>query len=159
MLTEDGQLVEVDVKHLTGTATKIENKRDTGLGKDEKDNQIKNQPIMDDQINSRRDFIAGALTTVACASCSCGGKDHSHDETEVKPSGEKVKLLSVNGEVIEVDRAFLKPVPDLPQPSNDIERKGIEGKKFVMVIDLSRCKNVGKCRESCNHAHCASSRP
>ena len=108
---------------------------------------------MDDQINSRRDFIAGALTTVACASCSCGGKGHSHDEKEVKPSGEKVKLLSVNGEVIEVDRAFLKPVPDLPQPSNDIERKGIEGKKFVMVIDLSRCKNVGKCRESCNHAH------
>jgi len=108
---------------------------------------------MDDQINSRRDFIAGALTTVACASCSCGGKGHSHDETEVKPSGEKVKLLSVNGEVIEVDRAFLKPVPDLPQPSNEIERIGIEGKKFVMVIDLSRCKNVGKCRESCNHAH------
>jgi Fe-S-cluster-containing dehydrogenase component len=23
----------------------------------------------------------------------------------------------------------------------------------VMVIDLSRCKNVGACRESCNHAH------
>ena len=108
---------------------------------------------MDDQIKSRREFIAGALTTVACASCSCGGKGHSHDETEVKPSGEKVKLLSVNGEVIEVDRAFLKPVPDLPQPSNEIERIGIEGKKFVMVIDLSRCKNVGKCRESCNHAH------
>jgi len=107
---------------------------------------------MDDQIKSRRDFIAGALTTVACASCSCGN-NHSHDETVVKPSGEKVKLLSVNGEVIEVDRAFLKPVPDLPQPSNAMERKGIEGKKFVMVIDLSRCKNVGKCRESCNHAH------
>ena len=69
---------------------------------------------MDDQIKSRRDFIAGALTTVACASCSCG-HDHSHDETEVQPSGEKVKLLSVTGEVIEVDRAFLKPVPDLPQ--------------------------------------------
>jgi molybdopterin-containing oxidoreductase family iron-sulfur binding subunit len=59
----------------------------------------------------------------------------------------------VNGEVIEVDRAFLKPVPDLPQPTNAIERQGIEGKKFVMVIDLARCKNVGACKQACNHAH------
>ena len=105
---------------------------------------------MDDQITSRRAFITGGLTGTACASCSCGKNEK---EPEVQASGEKVKLLSVNGEVIEVDRAFLKPVPDLPQPSNAVERKGIEGKKFVMVIDLSRCKNVGACRDSCNHAH------
>jgi len=30
---------------------------------------------------------------------------------------------------------------------------GIEGKKFVMVIDLSRCRNLKKCQEACNHAH------
>jgi Fe-S-cluster-containing dehydrogenase component len=64
-----------------------------------------------------------------------------------------VKLLSVDGEVIEIDKAFLKPVPDLPAVSNAEERKGIAGKKFVMVIDLARCKNVGACKEACNHAH------
>jgi Fe-S-cluster-containing dehydrogenase component len=108
---------------------------------------------IDDAISSRRAFISGGITAATCgAACSCGN-NHSHDELEAKPSGEKVKLLSVNGEVIEVDRAFLKPVPDLPPVSNAEARKGIDGKKFVMVIDLSRCKNVGACRESCNHAH------
>jgi len=109
---------------------------------------------MDDNITSRREFIAGGLAAaVACTNCSCGGKGHTHAEEEIKATGEKVKLLSVNGEVIEVDKAFLKPVPDLPTVSNAAERVGIKGKKFVMVIDLARCKNVGKCRESCNHAH------
>jgi len=107
---------------------------------------------MDDSITSRRAFITGGLTGAACASCSCG-KNHSHEEVEPKPSGEKVKLLSVDGQVIEVDKAFLKPVPDLPRVSNEEERRGIAGKKFVMVIDLARCKNVGACRDSCNHAH------
>jgi molybdopterin-containing oxidoreductase family iron-sulfur binding subunit len=52
-----------------------------------------------------------------------------------------------------MDKAFLKPVPDLPVLSNSEERRGIAGKKFVMVIDLSRCKNVGACKKACNHAH------
>jgi molybdopterin-containing oxidoreductase family iron-sulfur binding subunit len=34
-----------------------------------------------------------------------------------------------------------------------LKEKGIEGKKFVMVIDLSRLQECWKCRESCNHAH------
>jgi Fe-S-cluster-containing dehydrogenase component len=109
---------------------------------------------MDEPIKTRRDFIAGALTTAAAFGVGCsGGKNESAAENEIKPTGEKVKLLSVNGEVVEIDRAYLKPVPDLPQPTNAAERIGIAGKKFVMVIDLSRCKNVGKCKESCNHAH------
>ena len=109
---------------------------------------------MTDNPTSRRAFIStGLAAATACGSlCSCG-KNHSHEEQDVQPSGEKVKLLSVDGKVIEVDRAFLKPVPDLPKVSNDAERVGIEGKKFVMVIDLSRCKNVGACQKACNHAH------
>jgi len=64
-----------------------------------------------------------------------------------------VKLLSTDGEIIEVDKAFLKPVPDVPHVSNAEERKGIAGKSFVMVIDLSRCKNLRKCQAACNHVH------
>src|SRR5438309_28630 len=68
-------------------------------------------------------------------------------------SSKKVKLLSVDGDIIEVDKAFLKPVPDLPTVSNSAARKGIEGKSFVMVIDLARCKNLKKCQSACNHMH------
>ena len=69
----------------------------------------------------------------------------------VEETGEKVQLLSVDGQVVEVDRAYLKPVPEIP--GNVDPRKGIEGKKFVMVIDLSRCKNLKKCQEACNKMH------
>jgi Fe-S-cluster-containing dehydrogenase component len=103
--------------------------------------------------NSRREFLlTGLLATMAVAGCS-DKKTPFTPEEEVALSGEKVKLLSVDGEIIEVDRAYLKPVPELPQVSNSEARKGIPGKSFVMVIDLSRCKNLKKCQSACNHMH------
>ena len=72
-------------------------------------------------------------------------------EEPVEESGEKVKLLSVDGYVVEIDKAYLKPVPELPKSIDP--REGIEGKKFVMVIDLSRCKNLKKCQAACNKMH------
>jgi molybdopterin-containing oxidoreductase family iron-sulfur binding subunit len=41
----------------------------------------------------------------------------------------------------------------MPTLTNAQEREGIAGKKFVMVIDLSRCKNLKKCQTACNHMH------
>jgi molybdopterin-containing oxidoreductase family iron-sulfur binding subunit len=102
---------------------------------------------------SRREFLlTGLLASAAVAGCSDKSNPFSTEEN-VALSGEKVKLLSVNGEVIEIDKAFLKPVPDIPHLSNSEERMGIPGKKFVMVIDLSRCKNLKKCQSACNHMH------
>lgn len=86
------------------------------------------------------------------AGCS-DNKNPFIPEEPVALTGEKVKLLSVTGEVIEIDRAFLKPVPDLPRLSNAEERRGMPGKKFVMVIDLARCKNLKKCQSACSHMH------
>ena len=97
------------------------------------------------QDKSRREFLAaGILTTLAV---SCNSKKSPFPEDNIVASGEKVKLLSVDGNIIEVDKAFLKPVPHLPAVSNEEARKGIPGKKFVMVIDLSRCKNVKACQD------------
>ena len=90
---------------------------------------------MNKQTSSRREFIAAGLLAGLAAGCS--SKDpFTPDDGNVKASGEMVKLLSVDGEIIEVDKAFLKPVPDVPHVSNAEERKGIAGKSFVMVIDL-----------------------
>lgn len=103
---------------------------------------------------SRREFIAAGLLAGLAAGCGSNRDPFTPGEDQgVAPSGEKVKLLSVNGEVIEVDKAFLKPVPETPQLTNSEERKGIAGKKFVMVIDLSRCKNLKKCQAACDHMH------
>ena len=105
-----------------------------------------------DQETSRREFIAAGL--LAGLAAGCGKPNPFTPENEnVIPSGEKVKLLSVDGEIIEVDKAFLKPVADLQTVSNAAARVGIAGKSFVMVIDLARCKNLKKCQEACNHMH------
>lgn len=69
----------------------------------------------------------------------------------VAETGEKVQLLSPDGYVVEIDKAYLKPVPEAPVQHPG--REGIEGMKFVMVIDLARCKNLKKCQASCNKAH------
>ncbi|TAL51598.1 MAG: 4Fe-4S dicluster domain-containing protein [Chitinophagaceae bacterium] len=109
---------------------------------------------MEKKDTSRRDFLVTGVLAGLAAGCS--SKKNPFDNyagNDVKASGETVKLLSVDGEIIEMDKAFLKPVPDLPPVSNSEARKGIAGKKFVMVIDLSRCKNVKACQTACNHMH------
>jgi len=110
---------------------------------------------MDTNNTSRKEFLASLVTTgLVLAGCSSKKSPFEMAAGEdVKASGEKVKLLSVDGEVIEVDKAFLKPVPNMPTLTNSEERRGIPGKKFVMVIDLSRCKNLRKCQSACNHMH------
>jgi len=109
---------------------------------------------MENKNASRREFLTAGILAAGVAT-GCSSKKNPFDgysDSSVKASGETVKLLSVDGEIIKMDKAFLKPVPDLPI-SNSEARKGIDGKKFVMVIDLSRCKNVGACKSACNHAH------
>ena len=109
---------------------------------------------METNDTSRRDFLLTGLLAGATLT-GCSDKPNPFEDkvtAMIKPSGKMVKLLSVDGEVIEVDEAFLKPV-ELPPVSNQEARKGIPGKKFVMVIDLSRCKSVKACQTACNHAH------
>jgi Fe-S-cluster-containing dehydrogenase component len=111
---------------------------------------------MKQENNSRRDFLLTGLVTAGLALAGCNSKKDPFEagaKGETIASGKKIKLLSIDGEVIEVDEAFLKPVPHLPPVSNEEARIGMPGKKFVMVIDLSRCKNLKKCQSACNHAH------
>ncbi len=99
--------------------------------------------------SGRRDFlrfgaIAAGLTIV-------GGGLQKVFSGEKEP-GEKVKLLSPNGKVYEADTSALcefRPTP----VSNAEARKGIEGKKFVMVFDLSKCDGCKKCTEACQTMH------
>jgi Fe-S-cluster-containing dehydrogenase component len=100
---------------------------------------------------TRRDFMKlGAMAAAAsvCGSvlCSCG-----QDKTD--ESSEKVKLLSPDGEVVEVHKSHLKEVELTDCITHEEGRKGIPGRKFVMVIDLARCKNARKCYDACKKMH------
>ena len=96
--------------------------------------------------DSRRDFIksgflagAGLLASGAVLS-SCGTDDKS---------GEKVKVLTTDGEVVEVDRSDIHH----KRLTREEPKQGIPGRKFVMVIDLAKCKNARKCVEKCQQGH------
>jgi molybdopterin-containing oxidoreductase family iron-sulfur binding subunit len=101
--------------------------------------------------NFRRDFLkigTLAVAATACGSlaCSCGkGKDAE--------SSKKVKLLSPDGEIVEVDEKHLRDASMTPCVDAKDARHGIPNRKFVMVVDLARCKNARKCKESCNKNH------
>ena len=99
----------------------------------------------------RRDFIkTAAIATVAataCCSlaCSCSSKKAT--------TGDKVKLLSPNGEIVEIDSAYLKHEEHMAIVSKLEAREGIAGKKFVMVVDLASCKNARSCVSACQKWH------
>ncbi len=69
-------------------------------------------------------------------------------------SGDKITLLTSSGELVEVDKAQLKPV-DMPSlTENQLRgRKGLPGKSWVMVIDLSKCRNARECMKACQRHH------
>ena len=69
---------------------------------------------MEEKNNSRREFLATGLLAGLAVGCSTKHNPFAPGE-EVALTGEMVKLLSVDGEVIEVDKAFLKPVPEMPK--------------------------------------------
>ena len=83
---------------------------------------------MENKDNSRRKFLLTALAAGVAAGCSSKKNPFIPEEQQLQASGEKVKLLSVDGEIIEMDKAFLKPVPYMPPVSNSEARKGIPGK-------------------------------
>jgi molybdopterin-containing oxidoreductase family iron-sulfur binding subunit len=53
---------------------------------------------------------------------------------------------------MEVSASKMTKVPYEPV-SREEARKGIPNKKFVMVVDLSRCRNARKCVSACEHHH------
>ncbi len=101
---------------------------------------------------SRRKFLhklgitgLGAASVPALVVSSCSGGS----------SGKKMKVLTPDNKLIEVDAGELKVATD-PQDKSYLQkegRKGIPGKKFVMVIDLAKCRDERKCMKSCQDAH------
>lgn len=101
--------------------------------------------------SSRRKFIRRfglSLGTVAVA-----GPAAVAGESAETGSGEKVRLLSSDGTLVEVDRSAIKKAKSLTKDQIRKSYKGIPDRKFVMVIDLAKCKNARKCVDACQEGH------
>ena len=99
---------------------------------------------------SRRDFLIKGLNIAAGTFLGGGLLAACSTNAKTGETGEKVKVLTADGKLMEVDRghALCCNVPT----SKEV-RKGIPGRHFVMVIDLSRCRNARACVTACNKMH------
>ncbi|MGV6845032.1 MAG: 4Fe-4S dicluster domain-containing protein [Lutibacter sp.] len=96
--------------------------------------------------NSRRKFInnslkLGLLTAIGGAAVA---KSLTEEET--------VELLDTNGNIIKVPVSKVKEDSKIKGDHYNV-REGFPNKKFVMVIDLARCKNAKQCQKACNKNH------
>lgn len=105
--------------------------------------------------SSRRDFLrlgvsAGAATLTGLSGAGMFLSENSDNEGK---KGRKIKVLTPEGKLVEVDESQINPVEKEQVISRKESRKGITNRKFVMVVDLGRCKNARKCVDACQEGH------
>lgn len=101
---------------------------------------------------TRRDFLRTGLTVgISAAAGLTGGGVLAR---KAAGSGaEKIKALTTDGKVIEIERALVEESP-MPKHIGRTESMiGLPNRKFVMVVDLARCKNARKCVDACQEGH------
>ena len=106
---------------------------------------------------SRRDLIRNAVVVAGAA--AAGGilgrvASTAAAESAKGAAGATTPALTPDGKLIHVHQhggaATAMTTPPAADPSG---RKGVPGRKWVMVLDLSRCDGCGKCTEACGKMH------
>ncbi|HSM48240.1 MAG TPA: twin-arginine translocation signal domain-containing protein, partial [Draconibacterium sp.] len=88
--------------------------------------------------NTRRNFMKMLGASMGAAGV-LGSSSLLNSCTKVETNtGDKIKLLTSSGELVEVDKAELKPA-DMPSLTENQKRGrlGMPGRSWVMIIDLS----------------------
>jgi Fe-S-cluster-containing dehydrogenase component len=123
------------------------------MSKKMKKKNSENPEIKEILDSSRRDFIkkagiSGAAVISGAAAIYAGFRFEKSRHRE-----ETVRVLTGDNRLVEVPADQVKDYkPDLKVLLTQ-GREGIKGKKWVMVIDLSRCRNARKCINACQSAH------
>jgi len=120
----------------------IKSNTDSGEGK-------KAQESADTRRNFFKRFgLVGAATVAGGAAIYSGFK---YEET--KPGHDMVKVLTADNKLVEVPRDQIKDMKLDVERSQKLGREGLPGHRWVMVIDLSKCRNARKCVSACQSAH------
>jgi len=115
-------------------------------------NSMKEKEENGNEMSSRRNFLkkvglgVGAVSIAGVAGSSVIAGNRSK-------SGEKIKLLSPDGTLVEVDKDDIKPAKEIVAELKAEAKKGLPGRKFAMVIDLAKCTNARKCVDACQEGH------
>lgn len=101
--------------------------------------------------SSRRKFLKFGLLAGTATLTGLGLKNILHANPP-EETGTKVKVLTADGKVVEVDSSLVVHPSEDKLAQYDM-RQGVPGRKFIMVIDLGRCANARKCIEGCQSMH------
>ncbi len=111
----------------------------------------------DNNKNSRRYFLydgvkLGLATVIGGIGLSkIAAKLHA--KTNIS-AGETMELMTTDGTLIQVDSSEVVEVKHSQDQDKKYNlREGMPNRKFVMVIDLAKCKNALKCQVACNKHH------
>lgn len=106
---------------------------------------------------SRREFlqalgIAGIGTAISGAAVWAG---LNYDKK--KTASQRVRVLTAENELVEIEKSAAKSIIKTPAENFTYLQKqgrdGLAGRRFVMVVDLSKCRNARKCMSACQEAH------
>jgi len=110
--------------------------------------------------NSRRKFLDKGLKIGLVTAIGAIGLTKIASKLNATPdetgSQDKMQLMTTDGTVIEVDSSEVMEMDHSKKKQTEEGydvREGMPNRKFVMVIDLAKCKNALKCQTACNKQH------
>jgi Fe-S-cluster-containing dehydrogenase component len=105
--------------------------------------------------SSRRDFLKNlGLAGVGVATGAAALYSGHIFEAKKEVSGDQKVLLTQDGKLVQVDSLEIKAMEKTGSELHAAEgREGIPGRRWVMVTDLSKCRNARKCIGACQEAH------
>jgi Fe-S-cluster-containing dehydrogenase component len=123
------------------------------MGEKKKNKSSGNSEIEKILESSRREFIrkagiSGAAIISGAAAIYAG---YRHEKT--KHSANTIKVLTEDNRLVEIPADQVKDYKPGLKVFQSRGREGIKGKKWVMVIDLAKCRNARKCISACQAAH------
>jgi molybdopterin-containing oxidoreductase family iron-sulfur binding subunit len=102
--------------------------------------------------NSRREFLQ-KMGLIASGTVMGGAAMFAGLKFEkAKPKESRIKALSTEYQLIETE-GDVHPVQDMLTELQMEGREGIKGRRWVMVIDLAKCRNARQCMKACQGAH------
>lgn len=108
-------------------------------------------PEKDNQQESRRTFVEQSLKYGLLTVASGALLAKVFGKLESAESEETIEVMSTDGTLMQVPASAVSHTHESKSAYNP--REGFANRKFVMVVDLAKCRNAKKCQSSCNKNH------
>jgi len=112
---------------------------------------------MENNKKSRRKFLDKGLKLGLVTALGGVGLSKLVSKLNAKPDEKsyyKMELMTTDGTLVQVDSSEVMEVKHSPDHDKKYNvREGFPNRKFVMVVDLAKCKNALACQRACNKGH------